>query len=151
MSDFIVKRLEKEHLSFVAEIERDTFSAPWSEKVIGDICLSEQGVGFVALDGDGRVAAYVTAMVVPFEVQIANVATRADMRGRGLATRTIEALVEFAKVAGAEQISLEVRVSNEAAIGLYKKLGFLHAGVRRNFYTSPREDGAVMLLSLVNS
>ncbi len=147
MKDFLIKKLAAEHLSDVAAIEKDTFSSPWSEGALR-LCVSDAGVGFVMLDGDGHVAAYVTAMLAPFEVQIANVATRADMRGHGLATRTVGALVEFARSVGAEQISLEVRVSNAAAIGLYEKLGFFSAGVRKNFYTCPREDGIVMLLSL---
>ena len=148
MNEFVVKKLGSEHLLDVAAMERDTFSAPWSERMLEEICLSDQGVGFVALDEDGSVAAYVTAMVVPYEVQIANVATRADRRSRGLATRVILALTEFAKELSAEQISLEVRVSNAAAISLYKKLGFFEAGIRKNFYACPREDGIVMLLSL---
>ena len=147
MSDFVIKKLEEEHLFDVAAIERDTFAAPWSEKML-ELCISNDGVGFVALDGDGRVAAYVTALIAPYEIQIANVATRVDMRCRGLAVRVIAALTEFAKALGAEQISLEVRVSNAAAIGLYKKMGFFEAGVRKNFYTSPREDAFVMLLVL---
>lgn len=147
MAEFVIKRLEAAHLSDVAAIERDTFSAPWSERMLEEICLSDHGVGFVALDEGGSVAAYVTAMVVPYEIQIANVATKADSRSLGLATRVLLALIEFAKELGAEQISLEVRVSNTAAIGLYKKLGFFEAGIRKNFYACPREDGIVMLLS----
>ena len=147
MAEFIIKRLDADHLSDVAAIERDTFSAPWSEESLR-LCVSNAGIGFVALDADGRVAAYVTALIAPYEIQIANVATRADMRGCGLATRVIDALAEFAKVLDAEQISLEVRASNAAAIGLYEKKGFFRAGVRKNFYTSPREDALVMLLAL---
>lgn len=147
MAEFVIKRLEAEHLSDVAAIESDTFGEPWSEKAL-ELCVSDAGVGFVALGEDGRVAAYVTAMVVPYEIQIINVATKLGARGKGLATRVIDALVEFAKEMGAEQVSLEVRVSNAAAIGLYEKKGFFSAGVRKNFYKEPREDALVMLLSL---
>lgn len=147
MAEFVIKKLGVEHLSDVAAIEKDTFFEPWSEKAL-ELCVSDAGVGFVALGEDGRVAAYVTAMVVPYEIQIINVATRLGARGKGFATRVIDALVEFAKETGAEQISLEVRVSNAAAIGLYEKKGFFSAGVRKNFYKEPREDALVMLLSL---
>ena len=46
-------------------------------------------------------------------------------------------------------LSLEVRVSNEPAIALYKTYGFEVAGVRKGFYTAPREDAYVMLKNLL--
>ena len=47
-----------------------------------------------------------------------------------------------------EQIALEVRASNEAAIALYKSLGFFEAGRRKHFYKNPAEDALVMLKPL---
>ena len=44
-------------------------------------------------------------------------------------------------------ITLEVRSSNVPAIALYRSLGFTEVGVRRNFYTEPREDAVIFTLS----
>ena len=45
---------------------------------------------------------------------------------------------------GAEFLSLEVRPSNLAAVGLYTKLGFVQEGRRRNFYRDPTEDALLL-------
>ena len=40
--------------------------------------------------------------------------------------------------------TLEVRVSNEAAIAMYRRNGFKAAGVRTNYYADNREDALIM-------
>jgi ribosomal-protein-alanine N-acetyltransferase len=60
----------------------------------------------------------------------------------------MEAIEADARRRGFSMLSLEVRVSNEAAIGLYQTYGFAKAGVRKGFYTAPREDAYVMLKNL---
>ena len=52
--------------------------------------------------------------------------------------------MENGKKRGVKNFTLEVRRSNEAAIGLYHKLGFLDEGVRPNFYDSPKEDALIL-------
>ena len=105
----------------------------------------ERGVGFVAVEipesprlctmcapEEPRIIAFATVFFAPEEGQIVNVATHPDRRRRGFTL-----------------LSLEVRVSNDPAIGLYKAYGFEIAGTRRGFYTAPREDAYVMLKNLV--
>ena len=60
----------------------------------------------------------------------------------------MEAIEADARARGFTLLSLEVRVSNESAIGLYQAHGFTKEGLRRGFYTAPREDAYVMLKSL---
>jgi ribosomal-protein-alanine N-acetyltransferase len=52
--------------------------------------------------------------------------------------------LERAKKYGVTDIHLEVRESNEAAIHLYEKLGFLRDGIRKNYYTAPVENAVTM-------
>ncbi len=96
----------------------------------------------------GRVVAYGGMVVVLDEGQITNIATHPDFRQQGLGERVVRAIIDYASESGLVSISLEVRESNAAAISLYEKLGFLSFGVRRNFYTSPRENGIVMIKSI---
>ena len=51
---------------------------------------------------------------------------------------------EMTQQKGIERYTLEVRVSNQAAIHLYEKLGFASVGIRKNFYSKPAEDAMIM-------
>ena len=141
-----VERMTEAHLSDVAALERETFSEPWSREAL-QFLLTDGALGFVCVE-DGRAVAYGGMVIAPFEGQVTNVAVRSDYRRRGLGRRLVEAMVAEARRLGLEQIALEVRVSNEAAIGLYEGLGFVRAGVRKRFYKDPTEDAYVMLLSV---
>lgn len=148
MNEFLIERLTSDKFCEVAELERLCFSLPWSEKSL-ELLLDGKNVGFVAIyKATGRVAAYGGMIAVLDEGQITNIATHPEYRRRGLGQSVLHALVEYATETGLNIISLEVRESNVAAISLYEKLGFLTAGVRKNFYTSPRENGIVMTKSI---
>jgi ribosomal-protein-alanine N-acetyltransferase len=67
------------------------------------------------------------------------------MRSKGIGTMLIEHVVVFGRGKGAKMAVLEVRRSNEEALGLYKKFGFDVVGVRKNYYVEEREDAFVML------
>ena len=128
----------REHLCAVAELEALCFSEPWSEKAL-ELLLGDGAVGLVC------VAAYGGMLLVPLEGQVTNIATHPDFRRRGLGRALLRALLTVAKEKGCEQVALEVRASNEAAIRMYEDAGFSTAGRRRGFYRDPREDALVML------
>ena len=141
-----VIQMTEAHLGAVAELERLCFGEPWSENALR-LLLGDAAIGFVCIEND-RVAAYGGMLFAPDEGQVTNVAVHPDFRRRGMGARIVEAFVAEAKQRDLEQISLEVRVSNAAAIGLYQGFGFYTAGVRKRFYRNPSEDAAVMLLDL---
>ena len=96
-----------------------------------------------------RIIAFSTVFFAPDEGQIVNVATHPDHRRRGAGRMLMEAIEADARARSFTLLSLEVRVSNEAAIGLYRAYGFEIAGVRKGFYSAPREDAYVMLKNLL--
>jgi ribosomal-protein-alanine N-acetyltransferase len=63
---------------------------------------------------------------------------------RGIATRLLVVLARHAIERGADNLTLEVRVSNDAAKELYRRFGFAPAGIRRNYYAEVNEDALVM-------
>lgn len=90
---------------------------------------------------DGTVAGFLAARDVgPGETEILNVAVDPTFRRRGVASE----LVRAALSAHPGTVYLEVRVSNQAAGSLYRKLGFREAGIRPKYYSDPVEDGIVM-------
>ena len=136
-------RIERAHLSQIAELEALCFSEPWSEKSL-ELLLGELATGFACIR-EGHVLAYGGMLIAPDEGQITNVAVHPDARRGGLGRAIVDALIEEALERGLEQISLEVRESNLAAVTLYEKAGFTVAGKRKNFYRRPTEDALVML------
>ena len=142
-----VTLLTAEHLAAVAELERLSFAASWSEKALGGL-LGELGFGLVALDDGGQVAAYLGVLTVLDEGQITNVATHPDRRRQGYANALLEALFSECRTRGLHMLSLEVRESNAPAIALYEKHGFCTAGRRPGFYKNPTEAALVMVADL---
>ncbi len=141
-----ISTLGREHLSGVAQIERECFSQPWSEQAL-EILLADNAVAVVAVL-DGGVAAYAGMTCVLDEGQITNVATLPSFRRRGLARTVLDELVARARERGVHSIFLEARVSNTPAISLYKSLGFCEIGTRRRFYSAPVEDAVLMELKI---
>ena len=133
--------MQERHLAALAEIERACFHAPWSENMLRE----ELGKGiFLVAEQDGRTAGYVGCQTVLDEGYITNVAVFPQYRKKGIATALIKRVFELAREKKLAFVSLEVRVSNSAAIALYEKAGFKEEGRRKNFYRDPREDALIM-------
>jgi len=87
---------------------------------------------------------FVGLWVMVGEAHIVTLAVREDHRRRGLGELLLIAAIEVAAAHRQEAMTLEVRRSNEAAISLYEKYGFIRAGIRRRYYTDTREDAVIM-------
>ena len=126
----------------LAELDILCFAVPWSEKSFQEEAGNGLAKYFVAKEDD-KIVGYGGIWLVSGEGQITNIAVHPDMRKKGIASAILEELIKCAK--GCEQIFLEVRESNVAAISLYEKNGFKNCGVRKNFYHSPTENGIIMI------
>lgn len=127
----------------IAALEQICFAEPWSLQAVKDFFAYPVNQAVIAL-ADGQFAGYVTYTTVADEIQIANVAVQPLYRGKGVATDMLAALVSRAKSRGEVRITLEVRESNRAALGLYAKAGFVTVGRRRGFYRLPKEDALLL-------
>lgn len=146
-SEFTVTRLTREHLSAVAAVERECFSTPWSENSLA-MLTEEPNVGFVAFC-DGRIVGYGGMQCILDEGQITDIAVLPAYRRRGIAAELLCGLLSYAREQGLSVIFLEVRESNAPALSLYRdRFGFEVLGVRRGFYSHPKEDAYNMRLLL---
>ena len=143
MSDIIVRKMQPEDLLQVCEIEKDNFSLPWSEKSFLESMERNDTLFLVALNGE-EVAGYLGCYCVAGEGEITNVAVKSSYRRQGVGGKLLETLYEEAKALHTQEFFLEVRESNEAAIGLYSRQGFVKEGVRKNFYEQPVENAVIM-------
>lgn len=143
-NDYEILRFSEEHISAVAKIEADTFSEPWSESSLA-LLLTEAYPSFVLREESAEVVGYLSSVRALDEIEIINVAVRADRKRRGYGEALLRVLDGYCAEHGISQISLEVRQSNSAAIALYEKCGYTKAGVRKNFYRLPTESALVMI------
>ena len=135
--------MTSEHLDQVAEIERLCFSDPWSRRMLSEHLENECAATIVAQGTDGTVLGYAGLLVVLDEGYIDNVAVEPDARRHGVGSALLEVFCRFG-AANLAFLTLEVRASNEAAIGLYEKHGFHRAGLRPGYYQKPKEDAVIM-------
>ena len=133
-------------LDGVLAIEEASFNNPttreWYE---GELKRPEVCFIYVMRTEDCPVAGFCAFWLVVDQAHINNLAVRPELRGRGLGTRLLEAIVAEARHLGATSLTLEVRRSNVAAQRLYAKAGFFEHSVRKNYYTQPVEDAIVLL------
>ncbi len=150
IADLIIMKIvpfDEESIKGIAEIEKECFSAPWSEESIKEELENENAHFIVAKAGD-TVMGYMGVHEIAGEGYIANIAVRQKYRRRNIAWALMDEAEKGANGRGCDFISLEVRESNVPAIALYKKRGYTVRGVRKNFYSNPTEDGVIMTLDL---
>ena len=139
-----ITEMQEKHLPALAELEKQCFHAPWSEKMLRE----ELGGGiFLVAEQDGEVQGYVGCQTVLDEGYITNVAVSPDFRRRGAARRLIAELIARAKEKGRAFVTLEGRESNAPAIALYAGAGFAPVGTRKNFYSNPAENALLMTIN----
>ena len=137
----------------VMEIEQSLPEAPhWSKSAYLAALDSQAAVPRVALVAEdpslGNLVGFAIASLLPPQAELESIAIAAGLQRHGLARQLFSALAAELRVAGAAEIILEVRASNQAALGLYGSLGFAETGRRQRYYIDPVEDAVLMHLGL---
>ncbi len=115
-------------------LERDIFSDAWSREPLESQISDTATRGILLSLNREEIVAYICYYFVADSVHIARVAVKKNHRCKGYGISILDELVSSLKAKGAKEFSLEVRKSNEAAIGLYEKAGFVNLGERKNYY-----------------
>ncbi len=139
-----IREMQWDDLDQVMEIENACFSVPWTETGFFTFLLRDDALFLVAEDGED-IYGYCGIVMVMDEGDITNVAVAASMRNQGIGKMLLNKLFEETKNRGVNKIFLEVRESNESAIHLYEKMGFVVTGRRKNYYQAPGEDAILMM------
>jgi ribosomal-protein-alanine N-acetyltransferase len=137
-------------LAEVDAIEQCSFPNPWPAQVFRDeLARAWARVDVIRDGGGGRpIAGFCNYWIVRDEIHLLAIATHPEMRRRGVADRLMQHLVDEARKHRCRYITLEVRKSNEAAIALYRRHGFLAVGLRPRYYQEDGEDALVMTADL---
>ncbi len=140
-----VRELWEEDIEDLSRIEAACFSLPWSADAFRELLDRAYCTYLVALVDD-RVAGCCGYTEICGEANIDNVVVAPEHQNRGVAQTMLRKLLEKGRASGVKAFTLEVRVSNLAAIHIYEKLGFRSEGIRPGFYERPVEDAAIMWL-----
>lgn len=139
--------ITKDAAGELAKLDAECFSVPWSEKAFHDDANNPLA-HYVLCYADKKLCGYGGMYKVVDEGQITNIAVVNKYRRCGIASAILDKLKEYARDNKMSVLSLEVRESNHAAIGLYQKAGFEKVGFRKNYYHNPTEGAILMDLAL---
>jgi ribosomal-protein-alanine N-acetyltransferase len=142
----VIEPMRRRHLRSVMRIEREAHPKPWSVGVFASELAQGDARYYVVLKVDGKVAGYGGLMFAADEAHVTNLAIGPAVRRQGLGTRVLCALASESTRRQCAAMTLEARMGNLAAQNLYRRFGFVSAGVRRNYYPETGEDALIMWL-----
>ena len=139
----MIRRMCENDIPQIAELERKYFSVPWLAKSLKQ-SLKRPEYLFLVVEKEGEAVGYGGFFRVLEEGNITNIVIDERYRGKGLGKALVRALLEEGRHLGILAFTLEVRAGNEAAVCVYKQLGFVQEGIRKRFYEKPVEDALIM-------
>ncbi|ARJ38669.1 ribosomal-protein-alanine N-acetyltransferase [Sporosarcina sp. P21c] len=143
-NEVLFRKMTYEDIPAVAGIELESFATPWTEEIFEHELTGNEYAHYIVADLDGEVIGHCGMWIVLDECHITNVAVLSAYRGKGYGEDLMRQAMELCRLNEVKSMTLEVRVSNEPARMLYRKLGFQEGGIRKNYYTDDHEDGLVM-------
>lgn len=137
----------------LANLESALWPNPWGVDSLRSTLAEPHTRLWVAEDDAGQVLSYCLVQQVLDEATVLQVGTSVKAQRRGLAHQLLLLALETLRPEGCLHVWLEVRAGNQAAIALYRRLGFAVESVRKRYYPplvagTPNEDALMMHLSL---
>ncbi len=142
--NFSIVPLAITHLDDIMEIEKLSFTIPWTREAFAEEVTRNKFAVYIAALFDGKTVGYAGMWKVLDEAHITNIAVHPLYRGMNAGSSLLEKLIEMARDAGIGRMTLEVRKSNAAAQALYGKYGFRDCGTRKRYYSDNNEDAVIM-------
>ncbi len=128
----------------VMAVEHDSFLTPWSRSAFEEELAQNRLARYIVAEENGMIVGYAGTWLVINEAHVTNVAVSSQRRREGIGRMLMQKLMELARENGMESMTLEVRVSNAAARHLYAQMGFVAAGIRKNYYSETKEDALIL-------
>ena len=145
---FVFREISLGDLDGIVQIERAVNPFPWGKEALRDT-IASSGHHLMSLR-EGRAVGFLLSSFVLDEAQLLLIGVSPDWQGVGVGGQLLKELINRSQDQGQKLIYLEVRSGNERAIRLYRSLGFIDIGVRRDYYPGlvGREDAIVMSLQI---
>ena len=143
--DIKIQRMQKSDVASVVEIEERAYGEHhWSKESFLNELSNDLARYYAAFDKDGNLVGYAGCWQILEEVHITNIAVSPDFRKNKIGEALLKRIIDDCYKNEAKYITLEVRVSNIAAINLYEKYGFKSLGTRKGYYQNNNEDALIM-------
>ena len=128
----------------VMAVEQDSFLTPWSRSAFEEELAQNRLARYIVAVENDEIVGYAGTWLVINEAHVTNVAVSGQRRREGIGRLLMQKLMDLARENDMESMTLEVRVSNAAARHLYEQLGFVEAGIRKNYYSETKEDALIL-------
>lgn len=149
--EVLLTSMRRRHLRSVLRIEAQVYPRPWTLRLfMSELALRSTRDYTVATVGGG-VVGYSGLMLSGEDAHVTTLAVDPLWHRQGIGTRLLLHMTRTAMERGSRHVTLEVRVTNDPAQGLYRKFGFAPAGVRKNYYVETSEDALVMWANDIDS
>ena len=142
----LLRKMTLDDLEQVVAIDQASFSLPWPARSFHFELTDSPASRCWVAELDGRIVAMLVAWFIVDEIHIATLATHPDFRKQGIGEKLLSHVLQSAKAEGAITSFLEVRESNDAALMMYHKFGYIESGRRENYYNDNGEDAILMSL-----
>ena len=144
MPELTIRRMERQDIDAVLEVEETVFSTPWSrasfETEVDENALARYFVAVVA----SQLVGYAGMWIILDEAHVTNIAVLPSFWGLGIGEKLVTSLMDCARANKVVSMTLEVRTTNERAKKLYSRMGFVSQGVRIGYYSDTCEDALIM-------
>lgn len=142
----LTRKMERQDIDAVFEIEKASYGIHhWTKEAFINELDNNIANYFVAQNQETKeIVGYLGSWFIVDECHITNVSVNPEFRRKNIASKLIKTLIDECYAKMIKYITLEVRVSNDAAIALYEKFGFKSIGVRKKYYQDNNEDALIM-------
>lgn len=140
-----IKPMKKTDVDAVIALEEQAYGQHhWSKESFLSELSNDLASYFSAFNENGELVAYCGCWKILEEAHITTIAVAPQYRRKHIAEALLKTAIDECYRAMIKFITLEVRVSNVAAIGLYEKYGFKSLGTRKGYYQDNNEDALIM-------
>ncbi len=139
-----ISLMERYHLGEVQRVDKLVYLRPWSIAMLRQELDRRESRHYVVARIEDTHVGHAGIMIIAGEGHVTTVAVDPLWQRHGVGALLMLELHKFALDRQLESLTLEVRVSNTAAIALYRRFGYAPAGVRKNYYSDEGEDGLIM-------
>ena len=145
-----IRRAERRDVPELLAIEQVQFPEPWTRAMLLEEIDNVESRRYTVAEEDGVIVGYLGLMfVLKDEMHVNTLGTRPGHEGRGVATSLMDEAWSAVAAAGVKRATLEVAVSNQRALALYRRYGFAPVGVRKNYYEKIGEDALILWADVV--
>ena len=134
----------------ILKIEQESILPPWTHGALLNEFYRDDSY-FIRAQNEDSISGFAILRLSADEAELLRIAVERSYRRKGIAGLLMDAVLHYAKEKELKAVHLEVRKSNAAAIHLYKKYGFKTVRCRKNYYSHPPEDAAVMIRNSLNT